>query len=322
MKTKLSFLVLPLRSKGLVLALCLGVVLTTLALVACGDNSSPTGSGSGGSSSSYTAPPDRESQGVKIDGFDVTNYGKKVVISGIVKASDPNLITKVTYSGVDISWIKRSDGQTGSISVNHAKTFDLSADIDLKNEAIKCDVKYTITVEARTSQDSVTVKSDTFEKDPALCASQNSSGSGEVSSSSVAVWKFGSPSTGEILANTPVAIGSGSATFELVGENEIVKQPDLRISGGTVRFPEKFGADFISPDSSYTTEKLGSEPAVHSSLSDIDPEMGVSGPDYYLVYLGEKGSDGIYLLQFTKRENATFSSWPLKYTYWPAVEHP
>jgi len=312
MKTKLSLLVLP-------LSLCLGLALT---VASCGDNS-PTGSkgnGGSGSSSSYSAPPDKPSEGVKINGFDITSYTLYASITGTVQAVTPNLITKVTYSGVDASWISRADGKTGAISVDNAKVFDLTAEIDFRNKAIGCDREYTVTIEARTSRDSVTRESKTFKKPEALCAQQNSSGSGEPSSSSLASWKFGSPSTGEITAGTPVAIGSGSATFELLGDGEIVDQPDLKISGGNVRIPIALCGDDNPTVGEHSPDRqcLGSEKATQHSLSDIGQER-VSGPDYYLVYLDD-GS--IYLLQFTKRDGASWSNWPLKYIFWPATDYP
>jgi len=337
MKAKLSFLALPLLNRGLALALCFGLAIT-FTLAACGGDSGTNKPDPGpGYSSGGGVEPPKDAGDLVIEGFDVHTYEKKVVIEGTVYGSADNPIVKVTYSipGGSISWIKyqrESLPSNGTITdVGNGRSFDLNdAEIDLRNDDIPCGRDFAVNVEARSKLDSVARRGGSFKRDDSFCAMGNSSGA-EQSSASAAVWKFGQPISGEAYAKTdPRGTGSysiGSGSFELLGDADIVDQPDLKINGGKIKLATPCNDDgtiVAGPDgdvqvgTAYSSKEscLGSTPATDTNLSQIGGEgLGVQQGDYYLIYL-DGGS--VYLLFFTKA-GSSFTDWPIKYMYWEAT---
>jgi len=305
MKTKLSLLALP---------FCLGLVLT-FAIAACsGGGDEPSGGNSsnsnGGGGTSYSRPPDVDNDKVKFsDNFDVYVEGNFVLMNGSVDGSAKDHIVKlefltnnaaqgwVTYNGSPV------DGPVPGIDIT---TVSLRrAQIDLTNDAIPCGT-HSLTIKACTQTDCAQ-KSKDFEKPKSLCPDLNSSAS-EPSSSSEAVWVFGSPHEGDFEYNKSLSIGSGS--IKAVGEDEMDTQPDLVVTGGTIKLALGIDEDAgITENTSY--------PAKSITPADVD---GLQ-EEYYLIYL----NDGdIYLIQFLRKGEGgmAWTKWPKKYIYWRAKEHP
>ena len=335
MKAKLSFLA-PLMNRGLAMPSCFGLVIT-LVLAACGgDSPTKPDQGSGGNSSAGGVQPPKDAGDVKIDGFAITPYEKKVVIDGTVYATIDNPIVKVTFSipGGNNSWIKyqrETLPSNGVVNVNEQKTFDLNdAEIDLRQEDIPCGTPITVNVEVRSKLDSVARNGGTFTKPCALTPSSVV----EVSSSSVASWVFGAPTPGEAYGDIAYPIGSGQFTL-LSGEGgtDVVDQPDLKITGGKIKLAtpcnEQRGSSAgpegdVYPGEPYSSKEncLGNTPATDEKLSQVGGEgLGVQQGDYYLIYLDDN-SNSVYLIFFTKKEGQSFTRWPIKYIYWPATGKP
>jgi len=349
MKAKLSSFALPLN-RGLALAFCLGLVIT-LVLAACSSdsptkNKEPDPNNPGGTSSGSGGTVGV----IDVDGFEVKNYypdSKRVVIEGTFIATPDDPIVKVTYSisGGDskLSWISYDRSPlTGPITVNEQRSFDLNdAVINLNNEEIKCGITYSINVTANTKSGKGTAYGNgTFEKPSGLCSVANSSAV-EISSSSMASWKFGAPTEGQAWPRMSYNL-SGSGSFKLLTDDESVQanqvdQPDIEITGGKIKGPvtpcvEGTGTSAgpsgnINKDSdgnyysaTYSSEKdcLGSTPATHSNLSQIEGG-GLQGREYYLIYLNDGSA---YLLFFTDGEGGSLTKYPLKYITWPATEKP
>ncbi|MDR2595647.1 MAG: hypothetical protein LBC87_12840 [Fibromonadaceae bacterium] len=342
MKAKLSFLA-PL-SRGLALSLSLGLVIT-LVLAACGGDSgnNPKPEPGPGYSSGGVAPP-KDAENLKIDGFKLTLDGSpiptQVIIDGTVWGAGDNLIVKVTYSipGGDNSWIKYQRSplpSNGVVNVDRQRSFDLNdAKIDLKNENIPCGREFAVNVEARSELDSVATNGGTFTKE---CALTPSSGV-ELSSSSAASWKFGTPIEGQAYGQIDYPIGTGS--FKILedpdnvppnGQFNLVDQPDVKITGGKIKLVTPCKDDGTSAGTdgdvqvgtAYSSKEgcLGSTPATSTNLTQIDGLEGLQPKqDYYLIYLD--GSDSVYLLFFTAGEGGSVSKYPLKYIYWQATEKP
>jgi len=345
MKAKLSSLALPL-SRGLVLALCFGLVMT-LVLAACGGGNSPNGpstssDSSGGTSSAGSTNPDA----IKINGFEATLEEKRVVIDGVVNATTADPIVRVTYSisggTATLSWISYNGSPlTGPITFlpdETRRSFDLNdAKIDLRKEEIKCGVTYTVSVVAVTnSGQTASSGPGTFVKPDALCETGPSSGSQPSSSSSVANWVFEGPIDGQAYARVAYPIGSGSFTL-LTDDDAIatntVDQPDIQIVSGAIRgsvVPCKDDGTSagengdVHPGEPYSSRGypcLGSNRATSTNLSQqgSDGDEGLQLKNYYLVYLND---GNVYLLFFTIGDGGSKTKYPLKYIYWRATEKP
>jgi len=339
MKTKLSFLAPALLSRGLAPALCFGLVIA-LVFAACGGDS-PNGSKSSNSNSGgYSSLGNIDVPGVvEIDGFDVVTEEKKVTIHGRACGTKDDPVVKVTYSISSpgkLGWISYGGAPlAGSIS-NESQCFDprdgdSDVKIDLRNDDIPCGTDFYINLEA-VNKSGVKASRDgkPFRRADSFCAMGNSSGV-EISSSSIASWKFGGPTAGQAFGDTPYDIGSGKFTL-LSGEGgtDVVDQPDLKITGGKIKLATPCNDQGTSagpngdvhPGEPYSGKEtcLGNTPATDEKLSQVGGEgLGVQQGDYYLIYL-DGGS--IYLIFFTKVEGQSFSKWPIKYIYWPATEHP
>jgi len=307
MKTKLSFLVLP---------LCLGMVVA-LVLAACGGESSPSGPQSGASSSGGYTPMSSDvtsSQVTISDNFGVELDYEIVRITGTIQAAKVDPLVKVEFRVNGSGWVSyKGNPVTGAITFPVSDSVTLvrlsDAEIDLNNPSIPCSTLLTIQVVAypASGEDNRGSKSGTFEKPAYMCAI-SSSGT-EASSSSEAVWKFEAPHFEDVILNSAVNIGSGS--FKLTGDDDA--QPDIEVTGGAIRRAESIGGDDdVIPGKAYSVKNLGS--VVPSDTKEV-----LQNQEYYLIYLnnGDK-----YLLQFTKREGASWSSWPKKCTYWKATESP
>jgi len=338
MKAKLSFLVLPL-SRGLVPALCFGLMII-LVLAACGSGN-PTNPGSGSSSPSGGGTSSGGVPGVIVfsSDFDVYTEGKYVKISGYVNATRGDPIVKVSFSFIGdgkLSWIeyygdsengKPLDGST--ITVDDQKDFPLSSQIKLSNDEIQCDKTYSISIEAWTESGARAGDGGTFKKEGSeLCFVEPSSGS-QPSSSSVASWVFGEPTEGQVRGETATPIGSGTFTLKQdMSDPGMVDQPNIQIVGGKIRGTVTVcnddqtisaGTDGnVIPGFAYSSKNdcLGSTPATSTNLGE---EEGLQPRDYYLVYLDD---GNVYLLFFTAGEGGGVSRYPLKYIYWRAAEHP
>jgi len=345
MKAKLSSLALPLN-RGLALALCLGLVIT-LVLAACSGDSPTKSNPDPGPNGGYSSLGNVDVPGeVEIDGFDIVTEDKRVIISGTACGTKDDPVVKVTYSISSpgkLGWISYNGSPlSGSIS-NDSRCFDprdgdIDLKIDLKNTEIPCDQEFYINVEAvNKSGKKASREGKPFKKTgSSLCNVGNSSGA-ELSSSSIASWKFGVPMEGQVYGNISYPLGSGS--FVLIDDPDyvppggtqgnMVDQPDLKITGGKIRGPvavcnyEGTSAGTsgdVKPGEIYSSEDkcLGSTPATNTSLSQIEG-LGLQPRDYFLIYM-DGGS--IYLLFFTDGEGGSVSKWPLKYIYWPATDHP
>ncbi|MDR2583625.1 MAG: hypothetical protein LBC75_09115 [Fibromonadaceae bacterium] len=315
MKTKFSFLALP---------LCLGFVLT-LVLSACSTGNEPSGGGNSSSSGAvYTPSSNVYNPGVvEIRGFelDQTTSSDKVYVSGKVEATKAEPIVRIEFKTGGSGWVIFNDAPvTGPINLPGVTSVQLSdAKIDLTNPSIPCGT-HSLTVEAcidaKCSSDKMARDTKQFTKPETLCAI---SSSGEVSSSSEAVWVFAPGQDENVPLNGTVQVGSGS--FKLSGDDG---QPDMEVYGGKVRPVIALGADDVEPGKSYSSKEslLGSTPATEIKLSNIrcggDPCVVQNG-DYYLIYLD--GGDK-YLVQFKKAAGSSWPSWPKACTFWRATVSP
>jgi len=324
MKEKLSFLALP---------LCLGLVIT-LVLAAC---SSGGGTNSSHETSSSSVNPGGISSNVQIVGvltiepFSVYISDKKAIISGTVTATPADPVARLEFlinnSSTNANWISYDDRPVnGSINIDpKTPALDLYAEINLKNDDIPCDEVIIVTVIAYNSTNKFASVNETITKPSNLCTVSSSAGA--VSSSSVAVWRFGQPTVEEVFAGgTPITIGSGS--FELVGVLPVDGQPDLKVYNGKVRPAnpcKDSDLDDIKPGEPYSSERdcLGNTPAKVSKLSDCGEggfDICYAQPEeYFLIYLD---NGGIYLVQFKPIDDEKYTAWPKKATYWEALEHP
>jgi len=305
MKTKLSFLVLP---------LCLGLLLTFV-LAACSDgNPAPNDGTSSGSQN-----PNLSSSNVYLPGevdfleFTVVDGGSKVYIDGTVEGTTEEPIVKVEFITTNSGWISNNSlGENPKTFSPGYKAVTFSAEIDLNEPSIKCsDNPHTIKVMACNTKNKCATDSRTFNKPDYLCALSSSGGA--VSSSSEAVWVFGSPQFADVPFNSPVTIGSGSV--KMTGNEG---QPDIEVSNGKIRMPTSLGVDddVVSPGKSYSSKEnaLGSSVPTKSKL---EGEDGLQNKTNYLIYLND-GSK--YIIYFEAK--TTWPEWPKKCTYWPATESP
>jgi len=343
MKAKLSFLA-PLLNRGLAPSLCLGLVIT-LVIAACSSDGGTKNPDPGpGPNGGYSSGSNTDAPGeIIIKNFEVDNTGERwVEIRGSVEAAAADPIVRVSYSISSpgkLSWILLDgNGLTGPITdVGTGVSFDLFARIDLKNNnEIPCGQDFYINVEAYTKKGTHASRSDPKYKfsRPDVYCQLNSSGGGEQSSSSVAVWRFGPPADGQARAENSytIPIGGGSASFKLLGDGDIVDQPDLQMTGGTIKqvtpcnddgtVTAGTGGD-VQVGTPYSSKEscLGSTRATATKVSQIDGLEGIQPKqDYYLVYLDD--NSGVYLLFFTVGDGGDLFSWPLKYIIWPATEKP
>jgi len=317
MKTKFSLLALPIY---------LGIFLA-LAISACdngGDNKEGDSSSSkkGGTSSSTPANVDNAS--IEWDGFEGEKIKDKFQIYGkIYTIGKDAYIVKVKFSPSGVVTYKDSEVKE-PISVK-TKEFKLGGDtwVDLTNAAIPCGNNQSVTIEACLTDDckEPSRKSVTFDKDQSYCNS-SSSETVQSSSSSKAVWKFGSPDTKDVGANKNIELGSGS--FKLVGEDDFCSQPDIQVTGGRVQEISALcedGCDDVEVGKAYSSETnyLGNKPPADSKVEGvfIGYDNGIHS-SYYLVVIG---SDK-YLLAFDYGPSKDVSKWPKKCTIWKATESP
>jgi len=304
MKTKLSFLALP---------LCLGMVLTFVLAACDGGKDSPgdeLSSGSGGGS--VITNPSSE---VKSDSivFDDKSFGTDL-------SGDKMYITGKIYGTVDLPIVKLEFKPNNLISYDD--DIDLPATnvtltgrvyIDLTSSSLSgCGTKQYIEIKACTDQNckGYATKNVEYVRPDRYCAASSSSVTA-ASSSSKTVWKFGQITTVDVPYNTKVDIGSGS--FKLSGDDG---QPDIEVTGGKIRLATALcGSDDVEPGKEYSSEKscLGSEvPTTNSLGGDLGVQMG----EFYLIYY----SDSKYLVQFEKK--TSWIDWPKKCNFWMATVSP
>lgn len=197
MKTKLSFLALP---------LCLGLMLAFV-LAACGGDSGSGGGGDGEkSSSSYTqnySKAEDPTVNIPLDVLNVTcDPEGKCTIPGFINAmgSDTatgvaNLIQSVTFNAENVSWFSDKDGRplSGPITPN-IKSVKLSsyASVDITRTEIPCgEHKFTVTACTDAAKKKCGNVEGSFVKPDSYCRSSSSGGAEASSSSSEIMWVFG-----------------------------------------------------------------------------------------------------------------------------------
>jgi len=306
MKTELSFWKLP---------LCLGMALV-FALAACTSESDnpPPPSTPGTSGGGVPMSSEVVSEEAKFTNFDVIREYETVSITGTISAATKDPLVKVEFITNGSGWVSyKGNPVIGPITPSEADAvlFKLAdAMIDLNNTVIPC-ATHNITVNACTSTGKCSNKNGSFEKPAYLC--QSSSSGTELSSSSEAVWIFGSPQFADVSINVSTPLGAGS--FVMSGDDG---QPSIEVFNGKIRYANAVGADEVVPGTAYSSKEnyLGSQAPTSSKLSD---DEGVQNGDYYLIYLnnGDK-----YLLQFKPKTGTPWPSWPKSCTYWKATESP
>jgi len=307
MKTKLSFLALPLY---------VGLIFTFV-LAACGGGSG--GGESEVSSSSivggYTSSGSTNEAIISVDEF-YTEPGAsgKINVLGVISATKAVPVVKVEFT---TSWITAVDYGLPIKTVDLTGTY-----IDLTNPAIPCGeheigVKGCTDATCKVSAESAVATANAkFEKPQSYC---NSSSSEAIpSSSSEASWVFGAGTPGTAAVNVSQSIGPGS--FKLTGDGVMDTQPGLEITGGTVRdlgLISMCGDDDVPvvgkpyPSASCLGNTVPTKPS-------LDPDFGVQHKGYYLIYFGSSAPYTIYLVRF----EVLPPTWPKNYTYWPVTEHP
>jgi len=302
-------------------AFCLGLVITLVIAACSSDNPSnpalpPDPNGPDGNTN-YSSEANGEVIGICETCFTISvdELSSKVTIRASATATqeEPVVVEELSINGGDRSWIKNIT-YNGQPNLTPSKTVVLEAEIDLKEPAIECGKKYDIQFKAcqdeACSQPKRATKNSEFTKPSTIyaCQAANSSGGPGASSSSEAVWVFAAPQTADVILGLDIPIGSGS--FKLTGDNDT--QPDLVVSGGTIRRATGIGDDDVEPGKSYSSkyEVFGSE--VPSGSTEVAQEY-----QYYIIYF----SDSKYLLLFSRIGDKWYN-WPKKCTYWKATESP
>jgi hypothetical protein len=309
MKTKLSFLALP---------LCLGLVLA-FALAACGGDS---GNSPGASSSSGGAvfSPSSEvvSDNVYFDDtfgtYDGTTYGT-VDIVGRIHGSVKSPVVRLEFSPPGVVYYEGTLA-TGPITVS-APSIVLTghAYIDLESPSLQTcgtvdfGVKACIN-ESCSGEGAVATKNGQFQRPQTFC---NSSSSGEVSSSSEVVWKFSAPNPVNFAQNANIQIGS-AGYVKLSGDDG---QPDITVTNGKIR---EAGVGNYIGDEEYPTPGIGyPTTSFFGSAVPTASEAVAQNRLYFLIYFSNNEK---YLIRFEAKQGSNWFDWPKQGTYWQATESP
>jgi len=312
MKTKLSFLALP---------LCLGMVLA-LVLAACSDGGkSPNGpQPSLSSSGGVVYQPSSEVKNEQVvfsENFGVSVEFETVVLTGTISSPQTAPIVRLEFTTSQAGWVSyKGTLVNGPISVNTPLVKLNDAEIDLKNPNIPCGVPQNLSVkaclDANCSPNKYSTRNGSFEKPAHLCAALSSS-AGAPSSSSSAVWKFGQSTVVDALSGTPITIGTGSIL--LYGDNST--QPDMKVTNGKIRRAGAIEDDDVIPGKAYSSDESVGLGTSIPTLDKLDGDDGLQNGEYYMVYLNDNSR---YLVQFTPK--TTWGAWPKTCTYWLATESP
>jgi len=316
MKTKLSFLALP---------LCLGLALI-FALAACGGGGSD-GEGSSNSNGSNSSPTPYSSAVKDDDGFitfdpdaptiEVWCGGNKCYLLGNISAPPKVPIKKLEFIGIPSDAIS----YTGAPVTESSNTTSISlndAEIDLTKSSITCG-EHTFTVkvclDAACSAGKYATKNGTFAKPSDFCQSSSPS---VMSSSSVAMWKFGAKETAQVGDGGQRNIGSASITLrdEAMGGIDVVS---MSVSNGRVRYTNinfdinGFVGGYPVPNTDYP----------HSIFNLESPEIKIAVQinEYYLII---PNSGDKYLVRVEPKDGPDGSQgvWPKVVQYWKAEGGP
>jgi len=316
MKTKLSFLAF---------ALCLGVALT-FALSACdsgsGSKHEETSSSSKGGGDNFSSA--RESEQIRQSGFGFTvnTNSDKVELSGTFSGSPDDPIKSLEFS--PSGWVKY-DGQVRNsvitMSVPSVNLSNKDTEVDLLNSSIDCgarQVKVTACAAKNGNEENCSEYIYRFEKPASYCVS--SSSANILSSSSQAMWKFGSKSgpveVTETSQNSQKEIPGFSAKFTLKEiEVNTVDEMNMSISGGNIRWLNMnwvitFSGGYPEAGKPYPNNILG--------ITESQSSMKVELEEYYII--SASGSDK-YLVR-VETESGNPGAWPKKVFYWKVDEGP
>jgi len=314
MKTKLSFLALP---------LCLGLALT-FALAACdsGGGSKEKGTSSGSGSTYQPSSDANDAQGLitmDFQGVDCNDDGRGYdgicQLMGSISTGNSVTIVKVSVTTENSDWVSYNGGRADNITTptNYFKLNNV--EIDLTKPTMLCNKEYSITVKAcldpacNTGNFAQSTKK--FTKPQYFCnKSSSGGGSGTPSSSSEAVYKFGPKNTDGMTAGKNEVKNLGSASFKLEeGEGGDL----ISAIGGTLSLvPYAFSDDYPDPGPVANTPYSAADIPVQAPMQ----SGGLQIDDYYLLIPTASGGDR-YLIRIR-----TYNNWPKNVDYWKVMEYP
>jgi hypothetical protein len=311
MKTKQFFLALP---------FCLGVVLTFMLAACPGGSDSPS---DGESSSSANVPVssaviDTTGNIVITVEPNVDLADAEVRLRGQVDAGNLHIVSLrfipdgwVKYNGAIMSseqtWAE-NDGPTNI-------TLTSRTVIDLKQGNIPCG-GISVSVEACTIlENGQRVSPQTpvfFTKPQSYC---NSSSSVEQSSSSEAVWKFGTLNSFEVLQSGTSKTGTGTiGSIDItLDENDGLK---INLTNGKIQWLG--GINDFEPTTADTYPVVG-KAYPDSKFKDKESfatVLDIVNKDYYFVYSNDNSN------KYLMRCEASSYTWPKTVKYWPVTESP
>jgi len=313
MKSKLSFLALPLVVMVLVLV---------FALAACGGGSGGTGpSDPSSSSGNYIPPSTPEADSININDFKLNDPEDGVItMSGFVKAKgEGTMVMRLEFRTSQGSGWVSFDGtpRTGAFDITPIKQVNLNkAQINLTNESMPCG-SYTVTVIGCTDAACKNYATDTkdFSKPEEYCRS--SSSESVPSSSSAIGWRFGPDQEIQVNKSEPTPIGPSGSTFTLQETEEGVS---IGFTSCNIRHTNE--ANKVGSDSEPVNGKTDDYPA------DIFPEIGPPATSLELVnkvyYIVTCGSDR-FLMWFRITDRIleiTPTTWPKQVKYWSITQSP
>jgi len=295
----------------------LGLVLA-LAFVACsggggGGGDDPEKSSSSNGGGGYVPPEESPFIGLDVD---ISESGSKVYILGSVEGTDNNPIESVDF--IPANWVNYTGSTTGVTVLLGGKTT-----IDLTNSAIPCkddnkiQVKACVKVDGKVCKDCCATSEKTFKKPQSYCNS--SSSTTVVSSSSVAMWKFGNWALMDMPDGSAKTISGFGASILLESRLEngaympyiVVSNGELRVTG----LPEigLFATDDGYPEvgKGYELKYLEKNPENNILTGKGASYIVSSGSKKYLIRIEAKNGD-----------EGDFDLWPKQIRYWEVTESP
>jgi len=332
MKTKLSFLALP---------LCLGLLLTFV-FAACSDDSNDDNGGGASSNSSGPTPPPtsagQQGNSIKFDnppfGLD-EQEGDKINLKGKVTGTSAVKIKKLEF-GIKPSvsnWLygynpdkDKYELVSGSVTIEAVGVSLNDYYIDLTGFSPNTCGQFEVWVKAYggegTALDTATSPIKTFTRANSYCSGSSSSqGFQAPSSSSESGWKFGGDhAQKDISWNTSFTLGSGS--IKLTGDPASETQPGLEVEKGKIVIEPISLAPVqgeISTTREYTSKELFT--AGNNAASKLPDDSGIQLFYYYIIYFD--GGDK-YAVQFSSKtgDDNNWGAWPKKIEYWKATISP
>jgi len=321
MKTKLSFLALP---------LCLGLALTfVLAACSSGSGSKPdegNSSNSNNGGTPYSSNVQDEDGFITFDPDDpsigVDRMGNKYYLQGTISSPNRVPIKKLEFITTGSGWISYKDEPvTRPIDLDVNYIYLVDAEINLTNSSIPCGThRFTVKVclDAACSTGKFGTKNGTFEKPADEFCLSSSAGGGGVSSSSEVKWRFGTKETASVGDGGSRSIGSASITLKDEKVNG-ADTPYMTVTNGRVRYAG-INFDIDSFVNGYPQSNIDYPNNIfHLESSQTKTDVQIN--EYYLIITN---SGDKYLVRVEPRDgpDGAQSLWPKVVHYWKAEGGP